>query len=77
MQDWTGQADEIIADYSYPMLLSDMIEKQDTIYFTTDLDGDRGTDLLAGAPKILLDYTTQVAKQLGSDTDTLDLWNAM
>jgi len=77
MENWKGQADEIIADYSYPMLLSDMIEKQDTIYLSTDLDGDRGTDLLAGAPKILLDFTSQVSKQLGSHEDTLSLWNAM
>ncbi len=77
MENWQGEADEIIADYSYPMLLSDMIEKQDTIYLTTDLDGDRGTDLLAGAPKILLDFTTQVTKQLGSDANTLSTWDAM
>ena len=77
MSEWKWEAHEIIADYSYPMLLSDMIEKQDTLYLSTDLDGDRGTDLLAGAPKILFDYTAQVAKQLGSDTDTLTVWNTM
>lgn len=77
MENWKWFADEIIADYSYPMLLSDMIAKQDTIYLTTDLDGDRGTDLLAGAPKILLDFTSQVLEQTGSSQDTLSLWSDM
>ena len=64
MEDWRGELQEIIADYSYPMLLDDMIEKNDVVFLTTDLDGDRGTDLLAGAPETILKLISKVLELL-------------
>ena len=47
MENWGGQIEQHIADTNYGILIWDLIQKRDVIILTTDLDGDRLTDLLA------------------------------
>ena len=92
MKNWVGVLEEIISDYAYPMLVTDMVTQKDVTYLTTDLDGDRGTDLLAGAPETLMAFMTMIVTHLGNnnqlnpvaegpllhtDDGILNLWHAM
>jgi len=79
----TGTMEEIIADYAYPMLVADMVKSRDVTYLTTDLDGDRGTDLLAGTPETILNLLELVLELINSSDKPsgfetpLDLFRAL
>jgi len=77
MENWSGKIEQHIADTNYGLLIWDLINKQDTIVLSTDLDGDRLTDLLADISDPLRTYSGMVAKELGNDIDTNNLWNKM
>ena len=77
MENWSGKIEQHIADTNYGLLVWDLINKQDTIVLSTDLDGDRLTDLLADISDPLRTYSGMVAKELGNDIDTNNLWNKM
>lgn len=77
MEDWGGQIEQHIADTNYGLLLWDLIEQRETIVLSTDLDGDRLTDLLADVSDPLRAFSGRVAKQFGQEVDTQKLWNDM
>ena len=77
MENWSGQIEQHIADTNYGLLIWDIINKQDTIVISTDLDGDRLTDLLADISDPLRSFSGIVASQLGKDVDVAKLWSDM
>ena len=77
MENWSGQIEQHIADTNYGLLIWDIINKQDTIVISTDLDGDRLTDLLADISDPLRSFSGIVANQLGKDVDVSKLWSDM
>jgi hypothetical protein len=77
MENWGGQIEQHIADTNYGLLIWDLIEQRDTIVLATDLDGDRLTDLLADISDPLRAYGGKVAKHLGKDIKTSDVWKEM
>ena len=77
MENWSGQIEQHIADTNYGLLIWDIINKQDTIVISTDLDGDRLTDLLAVLSDHLRSFSGIVASQLGKDVDVAKLWSDM
>ena len=77
MENWGGDIYEHISDTNFGLMLHDMIEQRECIIYSTDLDGDRLTDLMADAPdvlrkwgQIILDYA-KTGKKMG------DVWKDM
>ena len=77
MENWSGQIEQHISDTNYGLLLWDLIEKQDTIVFATDLDGDRLTDLLADVSDPLRAYGQRILDHLDTGKKMSDLWGEM
>ncbi len=77
MENWGGRIEQHISDTNFGLLLWDLIEKRDCIVLATDLDGDRLTDLLADVSDPLRAFGGLVAKHLGQDIDTAELWSEM
>lgn len=77
MEEWTGQIEQHIADTNYGLLLWDLIEKRDVIVLTTDLDGDRLTDLLADVSDPLRAFGQLVIDKVGAQASMKDLWGEM
>ncbi|MGI9538493.1 MAG: hypothetical protein ACR2PB_15585 [Desulfocapsaceae bacterium] len=77
MDSWQGQIEQHISDTNYGLLLWDLIENRDCIVLATDLDGDRLTDLLADVSDPLRAFGGMVAKHLGQEVDTAELWQQM
>lgn len=77
MENWQGRIEQHIADTNFGLLLWDLIEDQDCIVLATDLDGDRLTDLLADVSDPLRAFSGLVAKHLGQEVDTDELWQQM
>ncbi len=77
MDNWGGQIEQHISDTNFGLLLWDLIEKRDCIILATDLDGDRLTDLLADVSDPLRAFSGIVAKHLGQDVNTDELWKKM
>ena len=77
MKDWSGQIELHIADTNYGLLLWDLIEKQDVIILSTDLDGDRLTDLLADVSDPLRRFGDLVLEKVGAKQNMNDLWSEM
>ncbi|MDA0663077.1 MAG: hypothetical protein O3B08_09595 [Proteobacteria bacterium] len=77
MENWGGQIEQHIADTNFGLMLWDLIEKRDCIVLATDLDGDRLTDLLADVSDPMRAFSGMVAKHLGKDVNTQELWNEM
>ena len=77
MENWGGRIEQHIADTNYGLLIWDLIEQRDTIVLATDLDGDRLTDLLADISDPLRAYGGKVAKHLGKDINTSEIWSEM
>ena len=77
MENWGGKIDQHISDTNYGLLVWDLIEKRNTIVLTTDLDGDRLTDLLADISDPLRTFGSLIANHLGRDVNISDLWSNM
>ena len=77
MDNWSGRIEQHIADTNYGLLIWDLINKQNTIVLSTDLDGDRLTDLLADISDPLRTFSGMVANKLGQDIDINKLWSDM
>lgn len=77
MEEWSGQVEQHIADTNYGLLIWDLIEKRDVVVLTTDLDGDRLTDLLADTSDPLRAFGQMVLDRVGSDAKMKDLWTEM
>ncbi len=77
MENWGGQIEQHISDTNFGLLLWDLIKKRECIVLATDLDGDRLTDLLADVSDPLRSFSGIVAKHLGHDVNTDELWRDM
>lgn len=77
MENWGGQVEQHIADTNYGLLLWDLIEKKDVIVLSTDLDGDRLTDLLADVSDPLRFFGQKVIDKVGADANMQKLWSEM
>ena len=77
MENWSGRIEQHIADTNYGLLIWDLINKQNTIVLSTDLDGDRLTDLLADISDPLRTFSGMVANKLGKEIDVNELWEDM
>jgi hypothetical protein len=77
MSEWSGQIEQHIADTNYGLLLWDLINHQETIILSTDLDGDRLTDLLADVSDPLRYFGSRIIKKLNSKAHMDYLWNEM
>jgi hypothetical protein len=77
MSEWSGQIEQHIADTNYGLLLWDLINHQDTVVLSTDLDGDRLTDLLADVSDPLRYFGSRIIKKLNSKAHMDYLWNEM
>ena len=75
MENWGGQIEQHIADTNYGILIWDLIQTQDVIILSTDLDGDRLTDLLADVSDPLRAFGQKVLDNVGVSVD--DLWGDM
>lgn len=75
MENWGGQIEQHIADTNYGILIWDLIQNQDVIILSTDLDGDRLTDLLADVSDPLRAFGQKVLDHVGVSVD--DLWGDM
>ena len=77
IENWGGRIEQHIADTNYGLLLWDLIEKRDCIVLSTDLDGDRLTDLLADVSDPLRAFSSRVANHLGQEIDSNQVWSDM
>jgi hypothetical protein len=77
MENWGGRVEQHIADTNYGLLLWDLIDKQDVIVLSTDLDGDRLTDLLADVSDPLRHFGQIVIDKVGAKASMNDLWSEM
>lgn len=77
MENWGGRVEQHIADTNYGLLLWDLIDKQDCIVLSTDLDGDRLTDLLADVSDPLRHFGQLVLDKVGAAQKMSDLWSEM
>ena len=77
MENWSGQIEQHISDTNYGLLLWDLIEKQDVIILSTDLDGDRLTDLLADVSDPLRRFGQLVIDHVGAKAKMTEEWSRM
>ena len=77
MENWSGKIEQHIADTNYGLLVWDLINKQNTIVLSTDLDGDRLTDLLADISDPLREFGGMVASHIGKKINMRDVWTEM
>ena len=77
MESWGGQIEQHISDTNYGLLVWDLLEQKECIVLTTDLDGDRLTDLLADISDPLRAFGNKLIKHLGVEADMGTVWNDM
>ncbi len=77
MENWGGEIYEHISDTNYGVLLHDMIRQNKAIVYTSDLDGDRLTDLMADGPDVLRDWGQMVLDHAGANKSMKDVWSEM
>ena len=77
MENWGGRIEQHIADSNFGLLLWYLIENRDCIVLSTDLDGDRLTDLLADVSDPLRAFSSRVANHLGQEIDPNQMWSDM
>jgi len=77
MENWGGQIEQHISDTNYGLLLWDLIEQREVIVLSTDLDGDRLTDLLADVSDPLRAFGQRVIDRLGAKGQMGEMWYEM
>ena len=77
MENWSGRIEQHISDTNYGLMIWDLIQKQNTIVLSTDLDGDRLTDLLADISDPLREFGSMVAKHIGKNINMNEVWKEM
>ncbi len=77
MENWSGRVEQHISDTNYGLLLWDLIEKRDVIILSTDLDGDRLTDLLADVSDPLRRFGQLVIDHVGANAKMSEVWSKM
>jgi hypothetical protein len=77
MENWGGDIYEHISDTNFGLLLHDMIEQRECIVYSTDLDGDRLTDLMADAPDVLRKWGQMILDYAKTGKKMGDVWKDM
>jgi len=77
MESWGGEISEHISDTNFGILLHDMYQQRNVIVYSTDLDGDRLTDLMADAPDVLRGWGQKILDHVKAGTDIHTLWRDM
>jgi hypothetical protein len=77
MESWGGEINEHISDTNFGILLHDMYQQRKAIVYSTDLDGDRLTDLMADAPDVLRGWGQTLLDHAKPGTDMNKVWKDM
>jgi len=77
MENWGGEINEHISDTNFGILLHDLYLQRDVVVYSTDLDGDRLTDLMADAPDVLRGWGQKILGHVKAGTDIHKLWKEM
>ena len=77
MESWGGEINEHISDTNFGILLHDMYQQRKVIVYSTDLDGDRLTDLMADAPDVLRGWGQKILDTVKAGSDMNRLWKEM
>lgn len=77
MENWGGEINEHISDTNFGILLHDMIQQRKVVVYSTDLDGDRLTDLMADAPDVLRGWGQRVLDHVKAGADMKKVWSDM
>ena len=77
MESWRGEIHEHISDTNFGIMLHDMYQQRKVIVYSTDLDGDRLTDLMADAPDVLRGWGQRILEHIKAGTDMKKVWKDM
>ena len=77
MENWGGEIHEHISDTNFGILLHDMYQQRKAVVYSTDLDGDRLTDLMADAPDVLRGWGQAVLDHVKAGKDMKQVWKDM
>jgi len=77
MESWGGEINEHISDTNFGILMHDMYQQRKTVVYSTDLDGDRLTDLMADAPDVLRGWGQRVLDHVKAGCDMKQVWHDM
>jgi hypothetical protein len=77
METWGGEINEHISDTNFGILLHDLYQQNNVIVYSTDLDGDRLTDLMADAADVFRGWGQKVLDHVKSGTHISKVWKDM
>jgi len=77
MESWGGEVHEHISDTNFGILLHDMYQQRKVVVYSTDLDGDRLTDLMADCADVFRGWGQKVLDQVKAGKDMNQLWKEM
>lgn len=77
MENWGGEIYEHISDTNFGILLHDMYQQRKVVVYSTDLDGDRLTDLMADGPDVLRGWGQVLLDHTKSGRKMADVWKEM
>ena len=74
---WGGEISEHISDTNFGILLHDLYQQRNVIVYSTDLDGDRLTDLMADAADVFRGWGQKVLDHVRAGADMNKVWKDM
>jgi hypothetical protein len=77
METWRGEINEHISDTNFGILLHDLYQQNSVIVYSTDLDGDRLTDLMADAADVFRGWGQKVLDHVKSGANIGKVWKDM
>src|SRR5262245_28524234 len=77
MENWGGEIHEHISDTNFGILLHDMYQQRKAVVYSTDLDGDRLTDLMADCSDVFRGWGQKVLDHVKAGTSMDNVWKEM
>ena len=77
MDKWGGEIHEHISDTNFGILLHDLYQQRKVVVYSTDLDGDRLTDLMADASDVFRGWGQVVLDHVKSGAKMSQVWKDM
>jgi len=77
MENWGGEIHEHISDTNFGILLHDMYQQRKAVVYSTDLDGDRLTDLMADCSDVFRGWGQKVLDHVKAGVSIDKLWKDM
>jgi len=77
MENWGGEVHEHISDTNFGILLHDMYQQRKAVVYSTDLDGDRLTDLMADCSDVFRGWGQKVLDHVKAGVSIDKLWKDM